>query len=216
MPASPLPRKGDSWVHISSIIRIIHGAAGGWHRNHNLLSYLQLSPVPHRYTALDRSLRTRYASHTRGSTHRSERTCAAARTHPTVDSHTCRGFLRCRLAPAPRPPMGHATPSQASVWVAAPSQAERREPVIASPDPDITSIPAAVYLYRVPGSHRGSWYPVDPAAFIPGEASWVHARPLHARRRICNRAHLGHRLRTAAPTAEQVRGAAARCSRRLG
>lgn len=166
MPASPLPRKGDSWLHISSTIRIIHGVAGGWHRNRNLLSYLQLSPIPRRYTALGRSLRTRYASHTHGSTHRSVRICEAVGTHPDR-----------RLAYPPRlsqvspcagasPAMGHAAPSQASVWDAAPSQAERREPVIASPDPDSTSIPAAVYLYWVPGSHRGSWYPVDPAAVI--------------------------------------------------
>lgn len=61
MPASPLPRKGDSWVHTSSIIQVTHGAAGGWHRNRHLLSYLQLSPVQRCYTALGRSLRTRYA-----------------------------------------------------------------------------------------------------------------------------------------------------------
>ena len=82
MPASPLPRKGDSCVHISSIIQITHGAAGGWHRNRHLLSYLQLSPVQRCYTVLGRSLPTRYASHTRGNAQRPERTCEAVGTHP--------------------------------------------------------------------------------------------------------------------------------------
>lgn len=217
MPASPLPRKGDSWVHISSIILITHGAAGGWHRNRHLLSYLQLSPVQRCYTALDRSLRTRYASHTRGNTQRPERTCEAVGTHPNR-----------RLAYPPRL-------SQVSPGAGASTAFGTRRPVtrllmgcrpVASRTPRArhglprTRIagrsPRRLYLYRVPGSHRGSRYPVGPAAVILGEASRVHARPLRARRRTCDRAHLGHRLRAAAPIAELVPGTAARCSRRLG
>ena len=147
MPASPLPRKGDSWVHISSIIRIIHGAAGGWHRNRHLLSYLQLSPVPRRYTALDRSLRTRYASHTRGSMHRSERTCEAAGTHANRRLAYLPRLSQVSPCAGASPAHGDAAPSQASLWDAAPSQAEHREPVMDSPDPDSRSIPTDVYIY---------------------------------------------------------------------